>query len=213
MRCAIRSFAVITPILALTAASFGQVTLVSQSRSIDPNTIGPAAGFGPYADSASISNQMFNTAASASQTSDLSITGATFHMGASGTGSGSHSTSLLTFTFNALPGVMYTLDGTGDQGGGPGTFVSGSISISLIGPGVNDHETITNFHAVSIHTLGTLSGGEYTLTISVQGFGTFQQGSPRTGSAFFDGALTLTPTPGAAALLALAAIPTSRRRR
>jgi len=202
-----------TSLSTIVGSTLGQVTLVSQQRATNPTTTGPAAGFGPYTSSGATSDPMFGSAADASQTSDLSVTGATFNMVANGTGSLGTGTSTLTFVFNAVAGVQYTLNATGYQAGGPGSFANSLVTISLTGPGVNDHETVANFTDVSIHTGGTLSGGTYTLAITAWGDGDRHQGHDWTGSGTVIGTLTLSPTPGAAALLGLTAIPASRRRR
>ncbi|MFT3685721.1 MAG: hypothetical protein QM783_12475 [Phycisphaerales bacterium] len=197
----------------LADASFGQATFVSQSRSVNPAGVSsPAPGFGPYSASGSYTNEG-GSGASAGQTSDLTITGATFDMGATGNGGGNAGSSILVFSFTVLPGTTYTLVANGFQDGGPGSYGFGTTSVTFTGPGVNDQSVIAGFNYMSLNTSGTLSGGLYTLTVEVHGYGNHLQSRDWPGTANANGALTLVPTPTVAAALGLSGFATLRRRR
>jgi hypothetical protein len=189
------------------AAAYGQVGLVAQARSVPGSP--PASGFGFYSASSS------GGSSSLAQTSDLSVTGATFDLSAGGSGSGAGGQTNLSFTFEVFTAVQFTLSGTIAFYQGPEAGTGGG-TVRLLGPGTDLQGPAFGIFATLPYSFsGTLNPGIYTLTADAHGMGVNgHNGSPRAGGGRTIGTLTLTPTPGAAAALLMgAAAGLSRRRR
>jgi hypothetical protein len=193
----------------LSAAAYGQVGLVAQARSVSGGTaVPPASGFGLYSASSP------GTSSHAEQTSNLTVTGATFDLSAGASGNGHSAGTNLSFTFEVFQSVQFTLSGTIEFFQGP-MAGSGGGSVHLTGPGVDlQGPTFGIFTTLPFDFSGTLNPGVYTLTVDAHGSGINTAGFPQPGSGHTIGTLTLTPTPGAAAALLLGATAgLSRRRR
>ncbi|MFT3685663.1 MAG: hypothetical protein QM783_12175 [Phycisphaerales bacterium] len=204
-----RSIVVAFGACVLSAAAYGQVGLVAQARSVSGGiSVPPASGFGLYSASSPGSSN------NAAQTSDLSVTGATFDLSAGASGAGSSALTNLSFTFEVFQSVQFTLSGTIQFNQGP-MAGGGGGSVHLTGPGVDLlGPTFGIFTTLPYNFSGTLNPGVYTLTANANGTGITEMGHARSGSGHTIGTLTLTPTPGAAATLLLGATAgLSRRRR
>lgn len=192
----------------LSVAAYGQVGLVSQARSLGGNPVPPASGFGLY------SVSWTSGSSHAEQTSDLGVTGATFDLSAGGSGSGSGGQTNLSFTFEVFTAVQFTLSGSIQFNQGPEAGTGGG-TVRLLGPGTDlQGPAFGMFQTIPYNFSGTLNPGIYTLTASAYGQGiNGHNGSPRGGGGDTIGTLTLTPTPGAAAVLGLGGLVAARRRR
>jgi MYXO-CTERM domain-containing protein len=126
-------------------------------------------------------------------------------------------TSTLTVVFDAAAGSILTLSGTAHHSGGPGTFAGGSGIVTITGPDVSYSSpgvTLqTLFVPLDLGFTQILAGGTYTLTVAANSSGGYFQGQYRQGSGSAIGEMTLTPTPGAAAALAIGGLTALRRRR
>ena len=206
-----RNLCVVVCAAALAQAAFGQVQLVSQSRTLSPSGTPPPASFGPWTGSGS-ENFSDQGSRGASQTSDLSVTGATFSM--SGGGSNGIGLTTLNFVFIAQPGVQFSLTGNTQFLAGPPYPVSGYGTLTFTGPGVNiSTPNFGIFTTIPWSYSGVLAGGTYTLHVEATGSGGLQQGTRYYGAGIIQGSLVLTPTPGAAGLLACCGAAIGRKRR